>query len=370
VLRYTMDDRSFETGDAELLSGRVFTAQRSLFSPDAARDDPAHAARYQATGATALLAAPITAGEKRLGVLVVYAARAPVFAEDDLLLVQLLADQAAVILESRALIDEAARVQAREEVTRLKDDFLSAAAHDLKTPLTALVAQAQLLQQRAQRNPAAPAELPGIERMVKETQRLKRLVLELLDVTRAEQGQLVGHREQVDLVAVIGEACMRHSSARHPCVLDTSGPALGVFDAHRMMQLVDNLLENAAKYSPRGGEIRVTVGRKDGVVQLAVTDAGIGIPAGDLAHLFDRFHRGTNVDDRHFAGMGLGLYICRGIVEEHGGHIWATSAGHDCGSTFHVELPASVSVPEQMPFSPVQSSPLEGALSVTGVHTQ
>ena len=138
-----------------------------------------------------MLAAPITVGDRRLGVLSVYARGAPIFADEDLALVQLLADQAAVVLESRALIDEAARVRAREEVARLKEDFLSAAAHDLKTPLTTLVAQAQLLERRATRHPEAPADLTSIQRMVAETNRLRTLVLELLDAARTEQGRLV-----------------------------------------------------------------------------------------------------------------------------------------------------------------------------------
>src|SRR5205085_12380280 len=107
-----------------------------------------------------------------------YAPRAPIFAEEDLSLLQLLADQAAVVLESRALIDEAARVQAREEVTRLKEDFLSAAAHDLKTPLTTLVAQTELLERKAMRAPNAPVDLAGLQKLKREAYRLKSLVLD------------------------------------------------------------------------------------------------------------------------------------------------------------------------------------------------
>src|SRR5204862_8184128 len=110
--------------------------------------------------------------------------------------VQLLADQAAVVLESRALIDEAARVQAREQVTRLKDDFLSAAAHDLRTPLTTLVAAAQLLDRRAARFPDQPADPVAIGRILSEAQRLRTLVVELLDASRAERGSLVGERHE------------------------------------------------------------------------------------------------------------------------------------------------------------------------------
>jgi signal transduction histidine kinase len=90
---------------------------------------------------------------------------------------------------------------------------------------------------------------------------------------------------------------------------------------------------------------------------ITVTDRGIGIPQRDLTHLFDRFHRGSNVDDRRFAGMGLGLFICKGIVEQHGGRIWATSPGADGGSTFHVALPdaqaAGSHVPAQLTASPL-----------------
>jgi signal transduction histidine kinase len=294
----------------------------------------------------AVLAAPITAGDKRLGALVVYSPRAPVFAEDDLALVQLLADQAAVVLESRALIDEAARVRAREEVTRLKEDFLSAAAHDLKTPLTTLVAQAQLLERRAVRMPAAPADVEGIRRLVREAQRLKTLVLELLDAARAEQGRLVGQREEVDLVALAQEICVRHTSPRHPCSVDAPRAVDGVYDPVRIVQLIENLVENAVKYTPEGGPVQVKIWREGGYNNLTVTDSGIGIPTEDLPHIFERFHRGTNVDDRRFAGMGLGLFICRGIAEQHGGRIWATRAPGG-GSTFHVALP--VAAPQDGP---------------------
>jgi signal transduction histidine kinase len=324
------------------LSGRTFVTQQPIMSTDTVRDMPQWAEQYRATGARAVLAAPITAGTHQLGTLAVYAARAPMFAEDDLELVKLLADQAAVILESRALIDEAARVRAREEAVRLKDDFISAAAHDLRTPLTTLVAQAQLMQRRAQLDPQAPPNKDGIDRMVAEAKRLSDLVAELLEALRAERGIPLGKREAIDLTELAREACLRRSVPPHRCVVEAQEPVVGEYDAMRMRQLVDNLLDNAVKYSPEGGEIRVAVARVDDEAHLDISDPGIGIPAADLPFVFDRYHRGTNVDDRRFVGLGLGLYVCRSIVEQHGGRIWATGAATG-GTTFHVTLPLTAS---------------------------
>jgi signal transduction histidine kinase len=323
---------------AALIGGQAFTAQRAIFSANAPRDDPDHADLYHAYNATAVLSAPITAGQQRLGVLSVFAPRAPLFAEEDLRLLQLLADQGAVILESRALIDEAARVRAREEATRLKDDFLSAAAHDLKTPLTSIIGTAQLLERRALRHPERPVDPRALTRIVTEALRLRALVIELLDAARTEQGRLLGRREPVDLAALAEEIGARHRSAQHEVVIEACEVVAGTYDRARIAQLLENLIENAIKYSPAGGTVSIAIRGTDDQIEMTVSDQGIGIPAADLPHLFERFHRGTNVDDRRFAGMGLGLYICRGIVEEHGGQLNVSSVFGQ-GSTFRVVLP-------------------------------
>jgi signal transduction histidine kinase len=340
------------------VAGRAFLHQIPVFTDDLDRDSPVTAELAHSYGVNAVMAAPITAGEKRLGVLTVASTRTPIFADEDLALVKLLADQAAVILESRALIDEAARVRAREEVTRLKEDFLSAAAHDLKTPLTTLVAQTQLLERRVTRNPNQPIELASLQKLVREAQRLRDLVLELLDAARTEQGRLVGERAEMDIMEAATETCARHSTERHPCTVEGESAVAGVYDSNRILQLLENLVENAIKYSPNGGEVRVRLWQEGDSNHITVSDQGIGIPQSDLPHLFDRFHRGSNVDDRRFAGMGLGLYICRGIAEQHGGRIWATSTPGK-GSTFHVELPAAEAIvrPEPEPSIETTAAP-------------
>jgi signal transduction histidine kinase len=232
-------------------------------------------------------------------------------------------------------MDQAARLQAREEAMRLKEDFLSSAAHDLKTPLTGMVTQTQLLQRRAQRDPRAPPDPTSIERLLREARRLKAAGLELLDAAQLEHTSSVPlMRENVDLAALVRDVC----ATRPRCRPKAPDVLLGTFDSARLRRLLEHLVDNALTYDPSGAEVLVELRREGDQARLSVTDRGIGILPGDMSQLFQRFHRGRNVDDRRYAGLGLGLYVCRQIVEQHGGRIWADSRSGQ-GSTFHVELP-------------------------------
>jgi signal transduction histidine kinase len=343
VLRFTREDGTeIDIRPGEFIAGRVFRSQDARFFRDARREDPEHAAVYSARGEICVVGAPITAGERKLGVLLAYAPRPPVFAQDDLELVQLLADQAAVILESRALIDEAARVRAREQAARLKEDFLSAAAHDLKTPLTTIIGQAQALEARAARDRHLAPELPSIQRLVREGQRLRSLVNELLDASRLERGALVGETEPTDLAGLAQEVAQGRSDAPMRLIVEAADAVVASCDRLRMGQVLDNLIDNALKFSPSPSPVHVRVWADDGEARCLVSDEGIGIPAEDLPHIFERFRRAGNVDERRYPGMGLGLYISRGITEQHGGRIWVESTPGR-GTTFHVALPLAVS---------------------------
>ncbi len=329
------EGHEFAFAPGHFLAWSAFAERRAVYDEDPVRADPENAPTYRERRIGAVLSAPLITGERALGVLIVYANGPVIFPRSELEMVRLLADQAAVVLESRALIADATRTQAREEAASLKEDFVSAAAHDLKTPLTALYGRAQLMQ-RQQRQGETP-DPSTTDRIVGDARRLVALVDQLLDASRIGQGRLELRAEPFDL----GELARELHASRADWVrvqLQTDGPLPGLVDRARLEQVIDNLVENALKYSPSDQPVVISAARDGDRAHLAVHDDGIGIPPGDLERVFERFRRGSNVQDQHFAGMGLGLFICRGIVEQHGGRIWAESAP-GTGTTLHVALP-------------------------------
>jgi PAS domain S-box-containing protein len=226
-----------------------------------------------------------------------------------------------------------------QEAIHLRDDFLSIAAHELKTPLTPLKLHLQALKQHvATEQLQQPAR---VDKALSQVRRLAGLINDLLDVTRIEAGRLELERGPLVLPELVCEvvADFRPVCPQHH--FECQGPAeplVVLGDRGRLAQVLTNLLENAVKYSPLGGLVRVTVERRGAEAVVAVTDPGIGIPADQQEHLFERFFRARNAPISGFGGLGLGLYICRDIVQRHGGRIWVESE-LEHGSTFHVALP-------------------------------
>ena len=181
----------------QFLGGTAFLAQRPIFVPDVASTPFGES--YRAGGIRSVMAAPITAGGRRLGVLSIYSPYEPIFGEDDLELLGALAAQCGTVLETHRLLRETSALAAREQASRLKEDFVSAAAHDLKTPLTTVLAQLQRLQRRVRRG--EPVEAGTLDLLLDETRRLDRLVNSLLDLARYEEGRLVVEAEPLEVEA-------------------------------------------------------------------------------------------------------------------------------------------------------------------------
>lgn len=332
----TGDPVAFPSG--EYIAGRAFERGATVFSARPERDAPEHAQSYRDLGIRAIAATPIAWEDRRLGVLTVYAARPPVFTDDVLSLIETVAEHAALMLRSRELIAESAQVQALARMTRMRDDFLAGIAHDLRTPITPILLNAELLERSLRDDPKQAARASSVRA---EALRLKELVDDYLVVIASQHRQELV-REQVDLGDLVRQAVASVDSA-HRVRLEAPSPVVGAWDAGRIRRLVENLLSNALKYSPATEPVDVTVVADRDGARLAVADHGAGIPVADRDRIFERFERGDGLDRHGPTGIGLGLYLCRQVAEEHGGSITVTSEVGQ-GSTFTVRLPFSTDV--------------------------
>jgi signal transduction histidine kinase/GAF domain-containing protein len=237
-------------------------------------------------------------------------------------------------------------VTALKEAEHLKDEFLGIAAHELRTPLAILKGFAQTLivqTARGRGTELAEWQMESVEGIDQSTSRLIELTEDLLDVTRLQAGRITFHREPTDLVALGRRVVTRlqMTTERHHLSLLTSLEYLVAdVDPRRIEQVLSNLVGNAIKYSPAGGSIEVTVREEAETTTalLSIRDSGIGIPVQQQARIFGRFERADNARAYGIGGTGLGLYLCRELIERHGGRIWFESAEGQ-GSAFFIALP-------------------------------
>jgi PAS domain S-box-containing protein len=296
-----------------------------------------------------LLGAPLIIEGRVLGVLHVGTLYFRHFTESDVQFLQIVADRVALAID-HANLYQAARL-AREEAedaaraVRLRDEFLSTAAHELKTPVTSLRGFAELLQRGVERGQALdPARAQrAILTINRQAQNLSRLVTQLLETSRLDVDRLALGSEPEDLTGLVRRAVeqAQFQTDQHQVVFTAPPAAIGAsIDAFRFEQVVTNLLDNAIKYSPDGGRIEVDlVQQAPGWARLSVRDEGIGIPLEQQEQIFERYYQAHAAS--HRSGLGLGLYLSRQIVERHGGRIWAEAAAGG-GTRFVVELPVGV----------------------------
>ena len=230
---------------------------------------------------------------------------------------------------------------AAEAAVHVRDQFLAVAAHELKTPLTALLGYSQTLLRRVVRDASLGERDQRLLRQTGEqTLRLNRLVDTLLDVGRIETGRLSIEHQLLDMSALLQRivAAMQPILEQHSLELAGTDQPLPISgDEMRLEQVIQNLLSNAVKYSPNGGPVRIALIEQGDMIQLAVSDEGMGIPEAAIPQLFQRFYRVAGTDTSHIAGMGIGLYVVKEIVSLHGGTISVDST-EGVGSTFTIRL--------------------------------
>ncbi|PTL82171.1 PAS domain-containing protein [Vitiosangium sp. GDMCC 1.1324] len=296
-------------------------------------NSPEHLDVINAMNASSIMVVPLQARGKMLG-LMSLAVVAPQrrFDEEDLAFAQELAHRVAVSLENIRLYQEA------QQAVGLRDEFLSVASHELKTPLTSLKLQHELLGRMLSQERRVDIG-PRLSAALRQVNRLSSLVDSLLDVSRISAGTLKLEPIDVDLTQLTREALdrIRDVVDQAGCAVDfpSVAPVRGDWDPLRLDQVLVNLLANAAKYGA-GKPIHIRVEAREKQALLTIRDEGIGIAAKDLPRLFSRF--GRAVSERHYGGLGLGLYISRQIIEAMGGRIRVESQPEQ-GATFTVELP-------------------------------
>jgi PAS domain S-box-containing protein len=281
------------------------------------------------------LVLPLVARGITLGIMsFVYSTSGRRYSETDLGFGIDLAERAALAIDNARLYQEA------QDAIRIREEFLSIASHELKTPLTSVKGYAQILERVANRTPAHVSKVAS--RVREQAERLEALINDLLDVSRIQQGRLDLRLTEFDIAALAADVLVRfreglEATSIHTLLLEAEKPVHGVWDAERIDQVLTNLLSNALKYSPDGGTVRVRVEGNEDVCILQVSDEGIGIPEEDQSDLFQPFKR-TSHHPTNVTGTGLGLFIVRRIIEQHGGDIDVES-NPGVGTTFTVRLP-------------------------------
>ncbi len=303
--------------------------------------EPGHRRLVRELNLQSVMIVPLTAGRRTFGAIsfaTTTAARH--YAEADLDFAMELAGRAALAIENARLFEEA------RKANRLKDEFLATLSHELRTPLNVILGRTRRLAEAAG-DPAAVRQ--AAQTIDRNAQTLGRLVEDLLDVSRFTLGQVTLDLRAVDLAAIVQTvAASLEPTARAKGVrlqARCRGDVLGLSgDPTRLQQVVWNLVTNAIKFTPEGGEVSVALERNGPQAVLTVSDTGSGITPEFLPHVFEMFRQGESTPSRQHGGLGLGLSIVRRLVELHGGDVTAASGGPGLGATFTVALPCSMNV--------------------------
>jgi two-component system sensor histidine kinase KdpD len=293
-----------------------------------------------------VLCAPLQAGQSRLGVLALAPRNRGQLRADQRAFLDVFCRQTAAALERARLADEAKHSELRAQTEEMRSSLLSAVSHDLRTPLGTITGAATTLRDEAELSASTRTEL--VESIVDEAERLERLVSNLLDMTRLESGGLALRRDWVPLDEMIGSALTRLEARledRNVTVSIAPDVPLVSVDPVLFEQVFVNLFENAVKYTPKKTPIEIMARREGDRVEIEVRDHGAGLPKDAEMRVFEKFFRDSHIG---VSGAGLGLSICKGIVEAHGGTIRAENCA-DGGASFRISLPTGGTPPVLAP---------------------
>lgn len=304
--------------------------------------DPTHLQMLQELNPQSYIIVPLRSPERMLGTLTLVTTKpGRYFDSNDLALVDDLGRRSALALDNARLYKEA------QIALSVRDNFLSTASHELKTPMTSISGTVQLLLKYFRDKELEPRVERHLQILNRQTRRLNILITSLLDTSRLEVGQFTIDRQPLDLVELTKRVAdeLEPSLDQHKIRWESASDALVINgDELRLEQVFQNLLQNAIKYSPNGGAIYMRLRRCENQAEVSITDEGMGIPAEAIPELFTRFYRVNRPDVQRIAGVGLGLYVVKEIITLHEGTI-EVSSEHGKGSTFTIRL--ELNRPEQ-----------------------
>ena len=319
----------------ELLRTNQTVYRRDMSGADYPEED-----EFLALGLHCRLATPLLQGARAIGMLSLVRREADAFSSEEIELAGLLGRLVASAVQNiHAYETERRTVEELRRLSALRADFVSLVSHELRTPMAAVIGSARTLQQRW-RELSADQREAFLELIAGETNRLAELISDVLDTSRIEAGTFSFRFRDVDLAQlvedVVATAQLGQDEVRLRARVDDLIPEIRG-DAERLRQVLTNLVDNAIKYSPAGGEVEVRAYREDGCVRIDVSDRGPGIAKEDQKLIFEKFGRVTGTGATR-QGTGLGLFIARSIAEAHGGGLDVQSAPEQ-GATFTLELP-------------------------------
>jgi signal transduction histidine kinase len=294
-----------------------------------------HASLIRAIGTRSAVIVPLVARGQTLGVFTLGSATPGRFGPADLELAQEVARRAAVAIDNARLYRET------QQSNRRKSEFLAMLSHELRNPLAPIRNSVFMLRRVPADSPAAARAREVIRR---QTEHLTRLVDDLLDITRISSGKIELQRARIDLQDLVLRTCDDFRSVLDEGGVDllvdaAAGPIWVDADATRLAQVVGNVLQNAAKFTPAGGSVVIGVGAADNRAEIRIRDTGIGMEPGQLERMFEPFAQAEQGLARTQGGLGLGLALAKGLLELHGGSIRAASEGPGRGCEFVALLP-------------------------------
>jgi PAS domain S-box-containing protein len=324
--------RVLRTGVSEVYGGETSDRDRAARAHDAE-----HLRMLRELDSRSVMIVPLVARGRMLGAIsLISTAPQRVYDESDLAIAEELARRCGQAIDNARLHQEA------QAALKARDRFVSIASHELRTPIARVKGYAEMLL-AAQTDGDLTHEMleRSLRRIDNASDRLAGLVRDLLDVSKISAGNLPLRVRPVEVTELVRDVVGRYQEQLGTgLLLDIVGTPVSVSaDPERLEQVLTNLLDNAVKYSPDGPELRVRLQAKARGVLLEVSDRGIGLPPEAAERIFEPFSRASNAEERQITGMGLGLYICRNIVEQHHGRIWARSEGEGSGTTVCVWLP-------------------------------